>query len=695
MKLTAKLALSQLKVNRRRSTWTFIGILLSTAMLTTIYNLGYGSGMHWVDRITIGNAVRDGYLAVVSSIAIIMSLFVISISIIVISNAFRVSATERLAQFGILKSTGATKKQITQTVIYEGMFLTVIAIPVGIIIGLIFQLISINIINSTIGPMLAPPTDPSIVSGDDYLFKFIISTFGMMLSIVVSLFTVFLSAYLPARKAAKVPAINAIRGTGEVKIKNKKIRTARITRYLFKTEGMLAKTFLKRSSKNFRATVIAMSFSIAIFIISGSIFTQVNTFATNQWENVDADYIFRASRPWQREVDCELYDESTPGLNAVTWHELDGTIRDVCLIELTPEERGIPIEDFINISDLMQNELNDDGQIFSVARTSFRYNIKIPRHMVTRELIDARRHSSEPDDEYFILGIDITAVNPEFHEELAALAGVASHENILINHGREWDDDMRLRDMALVTDFLPEYNIYTWDSEWTNVEPIGKSIEVHGMISGSDRPSMLNSGNAWNVTVVVPIETVESLSNATWYVQADDELFTDLQDIIFDYFEHDSIEAFSTNLRANDQEVQDTLGMVMFFLSAFVAVLILIALTNVISTISENVKTRSKEFAVLQSIGMTSGGIKRMLNLESIFASINAIFIGVPLGILGSYGIFISMANIQIARFPFPYLWILVAIIAVFFITWITMQFAAHKLKDQNIIETIRNGSGK
>lgn len=132
----------------------------------------------------------------------------------------------------------------------------------------------------------------------------------------------------------------------------------------------------------------------------------------------------------------------------------------------------------------------------------------------------------------------------------------------------------------------------------------------------------------------------------------------------------------------------------MFFVFGFVGTLILIGLTNVISTISENVKTRSGEFAVLQSVGMTSGGIKRMLNLESVFSSLRALIIGAPLGILGNYGIYLAMRNMGVFNFSIPWLWIISSVLAIFLVTWLTMRYAANKLKSRNIIETIRSGSG-
>jgi putative ABC transport system permease protein len=79
--------------------------------------------------------------------SVIFVSIIVAASVIVVSNAFRVSAGERMTQFGILKSVGATKKQIAESVVYEGLFLCVIGVPFGIILGLLVNLAGIGIAN--------------------------------------------------------------------------------------------------------------------------------------------------------------------------------------------------------------------------------------------------------------------------------------------------------------------------------------------------------------------------------------------------------------------------------------------------------------------------------------------------------------------------------------------------------------------
>ena len=65
-------------------------------------------------------------------------------SITVISNIFSASANKRIQEFGILKCVGATGRQIRASVIYESLWLSLTAIPLGLIAGTILGYISVK-----------------------------------------------------------------------------------------------------------------------------------------------------------------------------------------------------------------------------------------------------------------------------------------------------------------------------------------------------------------------------------------------------------------------------------------------------------------------------------------------------------------------------------------------------------------------
>ncbi|MCL1990442.1 MAG: ABC transporter permease [Defluviitaleaceae bacterium] len=689
MKLTTKLALSQLKVNRRRTIWTIMGILLTTAMLTVIYGLGFGSGMDWVERMLLDASHNDRviFLSMISGLAFVMSVIVICIAVIVVSNAFRVSANERLTQFGILKSTGATKKQIAKTVIAEGNFLMMIGLPIGIVIGLIVHLVGIEVINRFLEPLLSYED-----LQNDAFFQFVFYPRALILATLVSMLTIFISAWLPARKAAKIPAIDAIRGIGEVKVKNKKIRGKGLTQKAFGYEGLLARTFLKRSSRNFRATVIVMSFSIAIFIIAGSFFDHMNSFSGMRWGgatfgNVSASIWIDTERGIQ--VEFEDIDQEVD----VWWTEQivdgDGNVIETHYFIQENTEIMLQRDDFDTLTNRIGNLL-EDGDTMIAQVSNDRFETEIPVNDITDFTAYHRARwdwGIENDLAWF--HVNLIVLDEASAQKFAEMAGVPVGSNILLNHGQEWHDDGRVATGAIL-DFGP-FTIEIKTDEDTY------EFDIHGQISDEDAFHYFGWSGTSSLNIIVSEVSADmAFQSLRWLIDTrepeqvtsllQEELDAYLSDIAswMNVINHEELAALERN----------TTQLVTTLTFAFVGTLILISLTNVISTISENVKTRSKEFAALQSVGMTGGGIKRMLSLEAIFSSMKSLIFGVPLGLLGSFAVFNAINNAAEFDFSWPWLWILAAIVAVFLITYATMNHAANSLKKQNIIETIRNGSG-
>ena len=669
MKLTAKLALSQLKVNKRRTIWTIIGIIFSSAIITTVFSLGFGSGLEFVDRLIGDSDLRGNYEQTISGLAFVMSLIVMGISVVVVSNAFRVSASERSAQFGILKSVGATKKQIVSTVLYEGLFLTIIGIPVGIALGFLFQFIGIHVINHFLERMLG---DESMVRGvhDGAWMHFIFSFNALFLSIGISFFTVIISAWLPAKKVAKISAINAIRGVGEIQVKNKKTYTTPLIRKIFGYEGALSAKFLKRSKRNFRATVVSISFSIIIFIMAGSFLTQMSTMVNLLWEDIDAtgQLIFRNYRTHELADDGSRINTSR-------------TISTTEINDLTAQ---------------LQNLLMEEETIFAInANTeTYRLQVLLSDDMIAREFREISEFitvDGVPSEETF-LNVTLISLDPVNYELLSKLAGVPVGSNILLNRRQFtfWDTGRQIDFEPLV--FSEQtLNLSGRDAndEFYNIE-----IPLHAQLTGSQIPNEIWHLTSGDFTIVVPQTAGE---HAHWFIDSlnQEEIISYAIDNIFaDLIAEESGFFSAIDVEVEMQRNRDMSNLVMFLVYGFVGVLIIIGLTSVISTISENVRSRAKEFATLQSVGMTSNGIKKMLQLESIFCSIKALIIGIPVGFLGAYGLNVMMGITTAFGFEIPWLTTIQAVIGVFIITWLTMLVVANRLKQGNIIETIRSGSG-
>lgn len=143
---------------------------------------------------------------------------------------------------------------------------------------------------------------------------------------------------------------------------------------------------------------------------------------------------------------------------------------------------------------------------------------------------------------------------------------------------------------------------------------------------------------------------------------------------------------------AQERRIMNNL-MLLFsiFLYGFIVVITLIGVTNIFNTITTNVMLRSKEFAMLKSVGMTEKEFNNMIRLESVLYSLKSLLIGLPIGILISFIIYKALANSIDFGYVFPWRAVLVAIAAVVLLVSIIMNYSVKQVSKQNIIETIRN----
>ena len=150
-------------------------------------------------------------------------------SVFVIRNGFAISITERLKQYGMLSSIGATKKQIKKSVYFEGFILGIIGIPLGIPLGILSGIFAIYILVNVVNYILKD----YVSSGT--LLTYGISWTAIVVSIIVSIVTIWLSCRRSAKKASKITPIEAIRSSEDVKLKAKKIKCPKIITKIFKT----------------------------------------------------------------------------------------------------------------------------------------------------------------------------------------------------------------------------------------------------------------------------------------------------------------------------------------------------------------------------------------------------------------------------------------------------------------------------
>lgn len=202
-----------------------------------------------------GAALSDSTMSMLYSVSGVVIVIIIVSSIFVIKNSFSISITEKIKQYGILSSIGATSKQIKKNVLFEGFVLGIIGIPLGVICGMFAVFVLIHLMNYILAEAL-----------DGIKFMYSVPYLPILITILFSTITIYFSSIFSARKAAKTSPIEAIRNNDEIKIKSKKLKGSKLIKTIFKVGGDISYKNLKRNKRKYRTTVISLVVSITIFI---------------------------------------------------------------------------------------------------------------------------------------------------------------------------------------------------------------------------------------------------------------------------------------------------------------------------------------------------------------------------------------------------------------------------------------------
>ena len=241
----------------------------------------------------------DSTIKMLYSLAgIVIGIIVVS-SVFVIRNSFAISITEKMKQYGMFSSIGATKKQIKNNVLFEGMILGIISIPIGILSGIFATFVLVKITTALIG---------GIVSYKNLTFVFKMPILAIVISILLGFLTIYLSCIFSARRASKISPIDAIRSNDEIKIKAKKIKTPKIINKLFGIGGEIAYKNLKRNRKKYRTTVISLVVSITVFISLNTFMNYTFGMTSTYYEERNYNVLISAYYPVEtQETETRMY----------------------------------------------------------------------------------------------------------------------------------------------------------------------------------------------------------------------------------------------------------------------------------------------------------------------------------------------------------------------------------------------------
>ncbi len=594
------------------------------------YDFNYNSYLITLETGLTGDTAITALLYV----AIIVIIIIIFTSIFCIKNSFDISVTERVRDYGMLRSVGATKRQIKMSVYLEAFILSLIGIPLGILSGLLASYILVFISNYLL--------EAAFQEGLNLHFSF--SFLGVVASAILGLITILLSARRSAKKASKVSPITAIRNSGEVSIKAKSLKMPKFISKIFGIGGEISYKNLKRSKKKYRTTIISIVVCSSVFIALASFINYAFKFVKLEY----GTYNYSLSAYFNNRMDDELSAKIA-------------SIKDLPLIEELAEYRdfSIKIEDPSKYYTKEYRDINQNDAIIEVDGKVVEY---IPVIMVN--------------DEYYKSYLKKLNLNYEDNKD----------KFIYLNKFFAYaNNDEKYHEVV-------KYNFKKNDVIKGNIT-IGEEREQSLMVGAlTDIKPMFISDLNYSVYLIGNKKYHQDMlpENDTVFVYIKSKNANETQNQLEELFKDYDINI--NNIDANLKQMNYFFTLVAIFLYGFITVIALIGITNIFNTITTNMNLRKREFAILKSIGMTTSEFNRMVRLESVFYGTKSLLIGIPIGIGLSYLIYYYLAKSNlIIHFYIPLIPIIITALTVFLLIFMIMKYSLKKIGKQNMIETIRN----
>ncbi len=215
----------------------------------------------------------DAFMSIMINFSCVILVVIMTVSVMLIYNAFGMSISERTRYLGMLASVGATKVQKRKSVYFEGLVLGLIGIPLGFLAGLAGMAVTFRLLQPAI-------RDSGLNISDSIHLTLAFPWWILPVIAALSAITIAVSAFIPAHKASRTTPIDALRQNTDVKVKAKKLRSPKIIRKVFGYEGELAYKNMKRNGKKSRVITGSLVLSVVLFLSVNtfcSMFSQANS----------------------------------------------------------------------------------------------------------------------------------------------------------------------------------------------------------------------------------------------------------------------------------------------------------------------------------------------------------------------------------------------------------------------------------
>lgn len=601
--------------------------------------------------------------AVYGLAAIVVGIIMVG-SVALIYNAFSISISERTRQYGLLISIGATRRQIRRMVLDEALFLSIIGIPIGAVCG-------IAGIGATLY-LLRNRLDTIIDTSATHLTLHV-SWLSVLAAAAIGLFTVLLSAYLPSRRAMKISPIEAIRqnaDTHTARPGRASDRIDRITKRLFGLPGLLSRKYFRNSRKKYRATVLSLSISVILFISANAL----------------ADYLTASLTLNNRDSSCDVTVSAPMGEDSDTWLSIYRQLSDSRLVRESTYYTlfGMSLLD----DDAKSNAYWEyERTAPSVVRVYFEDTAY--KAYLRQEHID--RSALEKDGTTLPVLFDTYIFLDQSSQKYRAVSIIDPDKQTLsVKFQRNIEGYAK---MGYGYSSTSDEIVYFYEDRQSG-EMLELSVEegeeqVSYAIGARAEHAPFGAENV-PVQLIYPFSALEEEEreySVTFCFSVSDHLaFCEMVEALL----KDHPSWYYRDIAAARDADRNMVMVFKVFSYGFIVLISLISIANVFNTLTTNIRLRKRDFAMLKSIGMPSGGFQRMMVYECLLYGLRALALGLPVSMLLCVWMYHTLAYGLPVSLMLPWHAIGLAVCSIFAIVLVTMLYALRKINLRDPVEALK-----
>ena len=637
----------------------------------------------------------DNVIATLEMMRNVLIVIVAVSGIIIMYNSFNLSLVERRKQYGILKSLGIKNSSLYVMILFEALVLSVVGIVIGYICGMIGDYLVVGYINDTLVNMIKS------MGVENELQMSLVYTTNIHAFYLVAIstgITVVLAAMIPAIKSTRISPIENIRGKDDYVVNTKKVKTSNISKKLFGIEFDLARKNMKRAKKRFRVATLSLAIAFILIFVIGTLGAQIN--GQISLLEVQTNSIFKNGNIVEMTHLNIVHKEGSVNKSDVKYSEKD--VQEMIKFGIEDYTKQIESKDSLKVNRTVLasaiehlEKVDNKGELLKTITDNY-----------LKKNFKSSDDNSRQKAKTKILIQFVTSKNYN-NKDKFGLDEIKDNEAYLSN-----------------VEVLEENGMLLEKPIFDESKIIGKEFEINGnklkVAKAPVNTELKLTAGSSNVTYVQAYVNEKTFANIvrneehgmgfSGFYQSDlkgDKKIEDImkkqqQENLEKEYDFGKLQMFTETIMTPAGVIGMIKGMITIFqllIYGFLILVILMSVVNIFTTITINILLRSRELAILKSVGMSDKQFDKMLRGENYIACLRSIIFGtvVSLILLFVTKVIIDKGQVNIDfRFiadmlgSINYIALAISIILVYGITFVSTFFAKRSIKSQDIVEVIR-----